>query len=405
MQVRPEDVGLSTERLNRIEKHLRTQYIDKEKVAGTLTLVARHGKVAYCSALGSMDLERGKPVAEDTIFRIYSMSKPITSVALMMLYEEGKFQLGDPVQKFIREWKDLGVYKGGEYPDFETTSPERPMTVRDLLGHQSGLTYGFSSQTEVDTAYRKAGIGRAAGKTLRDMVNGLASIPLEFAPGTRWNYSVSTDVVGYLVEVISGRRFDNYLKERIFQPLGMTDTAFEVPPEKIDRFAANYGRGADKKLRLVDDPAKSEYAGDVTFHSGGGGLVSTVMDYWRFCQMLLNGGELEGTRLLGRKTIELMTRNHLPGGKDLSELALGGFSETTNDGIGFGLGFATVLDTAKNQAVGSAGEYYWGGAASTIFWVDPAEDLVVVFMVQLMPSGTFNFRGQLKSMIYPAIID
>ena len=405
MTVRPEDVGLSSAQLSRIDDHLKSQYLDKGKVAGTLTLVARRGEVAYCSALGQMDRERGKPVTEDTIFRIYSMSKPITSVALMMLYEEGRVQLGDSVDRYIPEWRNLGVYAGGVYPNFLTTRPERPMTVRDLLSHQSGLTYGFSVKSNVDAAYRKLGIDREHAGTLKGMVEGLADVPLEFSPGTAWNYSVSTDILGYLVEVISRQRFDEYLQQRIFDPLGMIDTGFTVPPDKVDRLAANYNRAADKSLQLIDDPATSDYTGDVTFFSGGGGLVSTAHDYWRFCQMLLNGGELDGTRILGRKTIELMTQNHLPEGKDLSEVALGGFSETVNDGIGFGLGFAMVLDTAKNQSIGSVGEYYWGGAASTIFWIDPSEDLAVVFMVQFMPSGTFNFRGQLKSLIYPAIID
>jgi CubicO group peptidase (beta-lactamase class C family) len=354
-----------------------------------------------------MDLERSKPMAEDTIFRIYSMSKPITSVALMMLYEHGHFQLDDPVHRFIPAWRDLGVYQmGNSSSGWATTPVERPMTVRDLLTHMSGLTYGFMARTNVDAAYRRIKVGREdAGGTLQDMVDKLAELPLEFSPGTRWNYSVSTDVCGHLVEVISGQRFDRYLRENIFDPLGMVDTGFTVPAESLERFAACYTRRRDKSLRLEDDPETSIYAKEATFFSGGGGLVSTAADYLRFCSALARGGELDGTRLLGRKTLELMTSNHLPGGRDLSEMATGAFSETTYDGVGFGLGFSVTLDPVTAQVVGSPGEFAWGGAASTAFWIDPAEELVVIFMTQFMPSRTFNFRGQLKQLIYGAIID
>jgi CubicO group peptidase (beta-lactamase class C family) len=333
------------------------------------------------------------------------MSKPITSVALMMLYEHGYFQLDDPVYKYIPEWRNLRVYELGNHPRWMTTPCERPMTIRDLFSHMSGLTYGFMERTNVDHAYRRLGIGREGSKDLRAMVEALAGLPLEFSPGTRWNYSVSTDVLGYLVELISGVPLDEYFRTRIFEPLGMIDTGFTVPADKVDRFAANYTRGRDKKPRLEDDPATSFYTQPMTFFSGGGGLVSTAADYLRFCRMLLNHGELEGQRLLGRKTIELMTSNHLPGGRDLTELATGAFSETTYEGVGFGLGFSIQLDCTRSQIVGSPGEFAWGGAASTAFWIDPSEDLITIFMTQLMPSGTFNFRGQLKSIIYPAIVD
>jgi CubicO group peptidase (beta-lactamase class C family) len=268
------------------------------------------------------------------------------------------------------------------------------------------------NRTNVDAAYRRLGIGSAeVGSsdpreyTLREMVEHLATVPLEFSPGTRWNYSVSTDVLGYLVEVISGQPFDQYVQERILDPLRMVDSGFSVPADKVDRFAANYRRGANKQLLLGDDPATSNYLKSPTFVSGGGGMVSTADDYWRFCQMLLNGGQLDGERIIGPKTIELMTMNHLADGKDLTGMASGAFSETTNDGIGFGLGFAVVMDVPRTQVSGSVGEYYWGGAASTIFWNDPSEDLNVVFMTQFMPSGTFNFRGQLKQLVYSSIVD
>jgi CubicO group peptidase (beta-lactamase class C family) len=406
-QCRPEDVGLSGERLARIDEHLKRRYLEPQKIPGALTLVARRGQVAYCSPVGMMDLERSTPMSEDTIFRIYSMSKPITSVALMMLYEHGHFQLDDPVHRFIPSWRDLAVYQAGNsYSAWGTTPVERPMTIRDLLTHMSGLTYGFMERTNVDAAYRRLKVGREAdGGTLQGMVDKLANLPLEFSPGTRWNYSVSTDVCGHLVEVISGQRFDRYLRENIFEPLGMVDTGFTVPEESLGRFAACYRRGRDRSLRLEDDPATSIYTKEATFFSGGGGLVSTAADYLRFCTALANGGELDGTRLLGRKTLELMTQNHLPGGCDLSEMASGAFSETRYDGVGFGLGFSVTMDPAKAQVVGSPGEFAWGGAASTAFWIDPAEELVVIFMTQFMPSATFNFRGQLKQLIYGAIID
>ena len=403
--VQPETVGLARDRLARIDAHLDNRYIGPGKIAGALTLVARGNEVAWFSPQGRMDLERDKPMARDTIFRIYSMSKPITSVAMMMLYEEGHFQLDDPVHRFIPEWRDLRVYRMGNHPNWITDACERPMTIRDLFTHMSGLTYDFMERTNVDRAYRRLEIGRDRKKDLRSMVEDLATLPLEFSPGTAWNYSVSTDVLGHLVEVLSGMPLDEYFRTRIFEPLGMIDTGFRVAEDQIERFAANYTRGPDKRPRLEDDPATSPYTKPTSFFSGGGGLVSTAADYLRFCRMLLGGGELDGSRLLGRKTIEFMTTNHLPGGGDLAGLATGAFSETAYEGVGFGLGFSVQLDCAKSQTLGSPGEYAWGGAASTAFWIDPSEDLIVIFMTQLMPSRTFNFRGQLKSIIYSSIID
>ncbi len=398
--------GMSVSRLSRISDHLNERFIEPGKIAGALPIVYRKGQLAYCEPLGKMDLERGKVMAEDTIFRIYSMSKPITSVALMMLYEHGAFQLNDPVSRFIPEWSDIQVYAAGVAPNFMTTPVERPMFIRDLFTHMSGLTYGFMSRSNVDHAYRKMGIGGVEpGTTLTDTIDTLAKIPLEFSPGTRWNYSVSTDVLGYLVEVISGQRFDEYLQQNIFEPLGMVDTGFTVADADVGRFAANYERNPDKTLRLLDDPEDSIYIRPRTFFSGGGGLISTAADYLRFTQMMLNGGELDDVRILGRKTIEMMTKNYLPEDDDLTRWALGTFSETTYEGYGFGLGFSINLGPGRTATVGSAGEYAWGGAASTIFWVDPAEELIVIFMTQFMPSATFNFRGQLKSLVYAAIVD
>jgi CubicO group peptidase (beta-lactamase class C family) len=324
------------------------------------------------------------------------------------------FQLSDPETRFIPEWRDLKVRQRDEDGSEQLVDPERPMTVRDLLMHMSGLGFaggptlmqlfspGNTSQATASPAWSR----RSPGSTLARMVEHYASFPLEFHPGTQWLYSVSTDVCGRLVEIISGQRFDEYLREAIFEPLGMKDTAFVVPDGKVNRFAACYGRDRSKNLVLVDDPERSGFRNEPTFLSGGGGLVSTTSDYLRFCQMLLGGGELDRVRILGRKTVELMTCNHLPGDADLRSFAMpGGYGEVGFAGMGFGLTVAVAKAPALTQVIGSPGEYMWGGAASTIFWVDPVEDLTVVFMTQLLPSGTFNFRGQLKSLVYPALTD
>ncbi|MDP9238713.1 MAG: beta-lactamase family protein [Chloroflexota bacterium] len=413
MELTPEKAGFVPGRLDRITEHLTKNYIEPGKIAGCQALVARHGSVAYFRSLGQMDRERGRPMADDTIFRIFSMTKPITSVALMTLYEQGHFQLNDPVHRVIPEWRDMQVYVSGEGESMQTRVPARPMTFRHILSHQSGLSYGGGLAQLVggdvrphpaDAAYVAAGVQRGRGETLRGFVDKLAHVPLRFDPGARWMYSYSTDVCGYLVEALSGKPFDEYLQETIFDPLGMKDTAFFVAPEKKQRLAANYRRAADKSLRLIDDPERSTYLERPSFLSGGGGLTSTMSDYLRFCEMLRRGGELDGARILGSRTLRLMRRNHLTGGGDLSTMAIGAFSETAYEGVGFGLGFAMTLDEVSAGSI-AAGDYYWGGAASTIFWVDPKEDLVAIFMTQLIPSTTFNFRGQLKSIIFSAIAD
>jgi len=403
--VAPESVGLSSEALRRVDQLLRTRYVEPGKIAGALTLVARRGEVAWLSPLGLMDRERKTPMAADTIVRIYSMTKPITSVAMMMLHERGAFALSDPVHRYFPAWEHLRVHRYGRAPSFVTEPAVRPMTVRDLLMHTSGLSYAIMDRTPVDEVYRQLGIGGPAG-TLRDMVEQLAMLPLEFSPGTRWGYSVATDVLGHLVEVLSGQRFDDYLRTQIFEPLGMLDTGFTVPADKLERFAANYVRlPGSTEATLMDDPADSPYARPRTFLSGGGGLVSTAADYFRFAEMLRRGGELDGTRILGPRTVAYMTRNHLPDGRELTSLAPpGSFSETRYDGVGFGLGVGVVVDPVRAQGPTSAGEYGWGGMASTSFWVNPAEELVVVFLTQLVPSTTFDFRGQLKAIVYGAII-
>jgi CubicO group peptidase (beta-lactamase class C family) len=403
--------GFAAGRLDRITEHLTRHYIQPGKIAGCQTLVARGGEIAYLSSLGHADRERGKPMAPDTIFRIYSMTKPITSVALMMLFERGMFQLNDPVRRVLPEWSDLRVWVAGEGARMETTAPRRPILFRDLLTHTAGLTYGQELSSvgapevshPVEVAYSQAKVARGRGETLASFIAKLGTVPLRYQPGERFMYSLATDVCGALVERLSGQRFDRFLQENIFDPLGMKDTGFHVPGEKLARFAACYERGADASLQLADDPQQSRFLREPSFLSGGGGLTSTTQDYFRFCEMLRRGGQLNSARLLGPRTIELMRMNHLPGGKDLAQVAIDSFSETLNDGVGFGLGFASTLDQVVAGSP-SRGEYYWGGAASTIFWIDPYQDLVVIFMTQLMPSRTFNFRGQLKNIIYSALI-
>jgi CubicO group peptidase (beta-lactamase class C family) len=414
MKVDPAGAGLDERRLERITEHLRDRYVGAGRIAGCQLAVVRHGHVGYFRSLGVRDLERSLPVEEDTIWRIYSMTKPITGVALMSLYERGLFQLNDPVTRFIPEWRDLKVRERAADGSERLVAPDRPMTVRDLLMHMSGLGFGggrtlqqlFSAENTGQASGFAPGQRRGPNATLASMVQHYAGYPLEFQPGTRWLYSVSTDICGRLVEIISGQRFDDYLRQTIFEPLGMADTGFAVPDDKVDRFAACYRRDSAKKLVLIDDPQVSGYRKEPSFLSGGGGLVSTTGDYVRFCQMLLGGGEVDGVRILGRKTVELMSSNHLPGDGDLTSVALpGGYGEVGFAGMGFGLTVAVAKAPALTQVIGSPGEYMWGGAASTIFWVDPAEDLTVVFMTQLLPSGTFNFRGQLKTLVYPAITD
>jgi len=410
----PESVGMSKTALDRLEAHLKSRYIDAGRFPGTQLLVYRRGKVVHSVVQGFADLERRVPVRDDTIFRIYSMTKPITSVAFMMLFEEGRVALDEPVHKYIPEWKNLGVFVAGTSPSFLARPTSRPMQIVDLLRHTSGLTYGIQQRSNVDAAYREKKIAEAG--TLQGMVEELAQIPLEFSPGEAWNYSVSADVLGYLIGKISGRPFEQFLKERIFDPLGMADTGFYVPSAKAARFAACYSadppgklmfRPTERKgtLTLLDDPTKSAYLSPPSFVSGGGGLVSTASDYLTFCRALINGGELGGTRLLGPKTLQLMTSNHLPGGVDLPALSRSMFSEATNSGIGFGLGFAVTMDPAKALLPGSAGEYFWGGAAGTAFWVDPAEELIAIFMTQLMPSSAYPIRRELRTLVYAAITE
>lgn len=406
--VRPEDVGLNSARLAAIPDYF-SSYVSRGKLAGLSTLVSRRGEIAHFETVGLRDRERNLPMERDSIFRIYSMTKPITSLALMMLYEEGHFQLNHEVSRYIPEFRKLRVWAGGTNAAWATKEPARPMTIRHLLTHTSGLTYGFMNQHPVDRLYRHAGIDgvRSDEITLKEMVTRLADIPLLFSPGDYWNYSVSTDVCGYLVEVLSGRPLDEFLEARIFKPLGMVDTGFTVPKDKLSRFTANYEKNAEtRETRLIDKSDEtSTYAKPKRFLSGGGGLVSTMTDYWRFCQMCLNGGELDGVRLISRKTFDFMTLNHLPGGRTMKEMSLSSFGELAAEGAGFGLGFQVILDPSEAQAIGSVGNLSWGGAASTYFWIDPEEDIVAILMTQLMPSSTYPLRPQLQQLVYAAIED
>ncbi len=409
MSATPESVGMSGERLARIDRFLVERYVGAGKLPGAQLLVARDGRVVHQTLLGHADLEAGRPLREDAIVRIYSMTKPITSVAFMMLVEEGKVALDDPVHRFIPSWRNLGVYVGGggglpgTPPGWLTKPTDAPMRMIDLLRHTSGLTYGFQNRTNVDAAYRAFKIDTfERDDGLQGFVDALAAIPLEFSPGTAWNYSVSTDVLGYLVEKISGQRFDQFLHQRIFVPLGMRDTGFFVDEARAARLAQCYVRTPEGKLT----PAQiGSFRESPTAPSGGGGLVSTAADYMRFCECLRRGGELDGRRLIGPKTLWLMRQNHLPDGRDLADVSLSMFTEATYKGVGFGLGFAMTTDVARTAVAGSKGEYWWGGAASTAFWVDPVEDICVVLLTQFMPSTLYPIRRELRTMVNAAVID
>jgi CubicO group peptidase (beta-lactamase class C family) len=404
IEAAPEDVGMSTAGLRNVSG-LVQRYIDDGKLPGAISLVARRGKVVHFETYGNMDAERSQPMRSDTIFRFYSMTKPIASVGLMMLYEQGKFQLEDAASKFIPELQGLKVFAGGTADTYQVREAAREMTVRDLLMHTSGLV-ARDTQSPVGELYRRAGFAGADSPfTLTEMVRRLSAIPLGVDPGSQWIYGISTDLVGYLCEVLTGLPFERYLEEQILGPLGMVDTSFSVPESKVDRFAANYApRAGTPRYRLVDDPLSSPYTRPRTYFSGSGGLVSTAADYLRFCRMLSNGGHLEGVRIIGPRTLRLMTINHLPGGKDLATMAQTA-GETAREGVGFGLGFAVLIDQAVAQIIGTPGEFYWGGAASTAFFVNPVEDLIMIFLTQLRPSSTYPLRRELRATIYSAITD
>ncbi|APZ99601.1 serine hydrolase [Sphingopyxis sp. QXT-31] len=397
--------GFDSARLDRIPAFLQAKYVGPGRLPHAATLVSRHGEVVHQSCVG--EARPGEALKEDAIFRIASMTKPVTSIAFMMLVEEGKVALGDPLVKFCPEFRDTGVFVagGGNIP-FVTRPPATPIRMVDLLRHTSGLTYGFQERTPVDAAYRKARIDDFdAAYTMDSFIEGLAKIPLQFDPGAHWNYSMATDVLGAVVERIEGKPFAEVLQERIFGPLNMVDTGFKVPADQQHRLADAYAFDPAEKMKVFDSGATSRWAKDRSFHSGGGGLVSTLADYHRFCLMLLGGGQLDGTRIVSRKTLALMTANHLVGGGDLVQHSVGIFSEAENAGVGFGLGFAVTEHPAQTLTPGSVGDYYWGGMFSTGFFVDPVEQICSVFMTQLMPSSTYPVRREVKTLVHAALND
>ena len=387
--------GMSAERLERITA-MTQRYVDENKLAGVVTLVARDGKIVHFEAVGNRGAEDDRPMTKDALFRIFSMTKPITAVAAMMLYEEGKFQLSDPVSDFVPELKELNVMVDGELKP-----AENPMTMLHLLTHTGGLSYGFNPQDPIDKLYNEAQIWTS--KDLDEFAERIAKLPLAFEPGARWHYSVAVDITGLVVQRLSGMPFDVFLRKRIFDPLGMDDTFFNVPADKLDRLLPNHGWDRqEEKLVQMEEESFVRYT-DQTLFSGGGGLVSSTMDYLRFSEMVRRGGELDGVRLLSPKTVAFMTANHLP-----AAIQGGGSGENPFGrgarGFGFGLGWGVVTDEVASQVLGSAGEYNWGGAAGTVFWVDPVEDMVVIGMIQLMGSP-WPLRAELKVLSNQAIVE
>ncbi|KIU29187.1 beta-lactamase [Sphingomonas melonis] len=397
-------LGFDPDRLAAIDAFLQARYLDTGRLPNAQLLIARDGEIAHFSHQGAAR-EGGPNIDGRSLFRIASMTKPITSLAFMMLVEEGKVAVDTPVHHVLPEFKGVGVYDGGGGGvPFVTKATIEPMRMLDLLRHTAGLTYGFQNRSNIDAVHRESKLESWHGNhDLDGFVAALGKLPLEFSPGTAWNYSVATDVLGAVVQRVSGMPLDQFFATRIFAPLGMHDTFFAVPEDKTDRLTDCYTLVEGKGRVMYDRGEASAWSRQPKLLSGGGGLVSTALDYHRFCRMCENGGTLDGARIVGRKTLELMTMNHLPGGKDLSSLSRSLFSETQNAGTGFGLGFAVTQDVARTMMPGSKGEYYWGGMFSTAFFIDPVERLHMVFMTQLSPSGLYPIRRELKTMIYAAL--
>jgi CubicO group peptidase (beta-lactamase class C family) len=373
------------------------RYIDEKKIAGIVSLIARHGEVVHFEKAGMADIESAKPMQLDSIFRIYSMTKPITSTAVLMLLEEAKIRLSDPISQYIPAFKEVKVLDNTPGSGVKFIPPTREITIHDLLTHTAGLSYGFDDNVYIDELYRKnlwSMMESGQDVTIEAVIEAVAKLPLAFHPGTMYRYSIATDVLGYMIQVVSGISFDEYLKKHIFEPLGMVDTDFFVPADKVDRFTSTYGPDDQAGLKVTDPAAKSNYTRPTHFPSGGGGLVSTAGDYFQFSQMLLNKGELNGIRLLGRKTIDLMTVNHLPDGIDP-------FGDHSS---GFGLGVSVLMDLGKNSTLGSVGNYGWGGAANTNFWIDPQEELIGILMLQYMPSDTYPIVMDFHNLTYQALV-
>ena len=391
----PEKLGFSSIRLKRLD-NLMIRYVESGKLAGTVTCIARRGQVLHCKTFGHQNLETETPMAEDSIFRIYSMTKPITSVALMILYEEALFNLTDEVSQYIPAFKDVKVWGA----DGALESPIRPMTVQDLLRHSAGLSYGgfADSKSPVDKLYDEADLFNL-NITNAELTDRIANLPLLYHPGGKWHYSVATDVIGYLVELMSDKPLADFMQEKIFNPLGMVDTAFHIDPSKMSRFCTLYGKTPESDFGVLDTPDTSDFLPPVTLNSGGSGLVSTIADYLKFTLCLLNKGELNGERLLGSKTVELMTCNHLPSA--LLPIAFEGTEPML--GMGFGLGFGVMLDPAQTGVIGAVGDYGWGGYAETYFWNDPQEELTAILMTQYLPSQTYPIRKEFRTVVYQAL--
>jgi CubicO group peptidase (beta-lactamase class C family) len=402
----PAALGFDPERLARLDRHF-ARYVDDGRLPGWQIVVTRRGRVVHSSTYGQRDLEAGTPVTGDTLWRIYSMTKPIISVVAMQLWEEGRFELTDELSRYIPSFAGVRVYDKGTALRPYTVPATEPIRLWHLLTHTSGLTYGFLQTSIVDALYRQAGFDMTptAGLDLATACDRFAALPLLFQPGSGWGYSVATDVLGRVVEVICGQPLDEVVAQRVLRPLGMTDTRWWVGPEDASRLAALYaahpGTGRAMRYDVLGQHALAEPSAFL----GGSGLVSSAADYHRFTQMLLGGGQLDGERILGTRTLRYMTRNHLPGGRDLAALGAEGFAETTLVGIGFGLGFAVVENPVPVKTLMTPGEFYWGGLASTAFWVDPVEQVTAMLFTQLVPSSTHPLRPQLHQLVYSALVD
>lgn len=390
----PASVGMSADGLEALRAHFQ-HYVDEGKLSGLTTLVARKGVVVHFETYGQADKQAGKAVADDAIFRIYSMTKPVTGVGLMMLWEEGKFKLDDPVAKYIPAFADARVFKAqGEDGTVETVPANRQITIRDLMRHTAGLTYGVFGDTPVDKLYQKNGV-LEAGLSVEEWMDRLAAQPLLYQPGDAWVYSFAVDVQGRLIEILSGQSLDVYFRERIFKPLGMNDTGFYISNEQAKRLVTMYQVKKAEGLVPTNDPYFPDFTKKPSNFSGGGGLVSSTTDYWRFAQMVANGGELDGVRLLKEETVALMSRDHLP--ERVNGIAGG------KRGLGFGLDFAVVKDVAKQGGYGSVGEFFWGGMANTIFWIDPKEEVVALLMTNILPSNVYPLRPEMHKYVYEAL--
>jgi CubicO group peptidase (beta-lactamase class C family) len=403
-EVDPDEVGLDHKALDRLDQHF-AHYVDVERLPGFLVSVARRGRVAHLTTHGYRDVAARLPVASDTLYRIYSMTKPVTAVAALILMEEGKLSLDDPVGRHLPAFTDMRVYDSGSGADVKTRPVEQPMLIRHLMTHTSGLTFAFYHSHPVDALYRDAHLESSVppGANLAETIDIYASLPLQFEPGTQWNYSVASNVLGRVVEVVSGQRLDEFFAERIFRPLGMPDAGFQVPEEKADRLSELYGDSDGGGIEPIAGlPLRG---GRPRFLSGSGGMAASAYDVHRFAEFLRRRGELDGTRLLSPETVDLMTSNHLPGGADMRAFGSPAHQESGNDGIGFGLSVSVVIDPERTQSPTGLGTFGWSGAATTTFWVDPSRDLTVQFMTQLRPKSSLKIIPELKQLVHEAVTD